>query len=159
MRIRVEPKELFMYSVFLAFNPDRPDSEDEAVKAYLDQHELIPKMQGKDTVDGQEYDVMYFGGCYLGRHLEVVGDMQRMAVEKDMLDTEIERLLKNPIYPAIRDAAEKAAGPQWQELIADLVKEFHQDSSFGADEDGYLKVTLEQDAIEKKFMEIVGDRV
>ena len=159
MRIRVEPKEFFMYSVFLAFNPELPDPEDEAVKSYLQEQELIPKMEGKDTVDGQEYDVMYFGGCYLGRHLEVVGDMQRTAVEKEMLATEIERLLRTPTSPAICRTAEKTAELQWKALIADLAKEFHQESSFGADEEGYLKVTLEQDAIEKKFLEITGDRV
>ena len=81
MRIKVEPKDFFMYSVFLAFQKDEAEAEDEAVKAYIEEHELIPKMQGTDTVDGEELDVMYFGGCYLGRHLGAIEDMQRTAVE------------------------------------------------------------------------------
>src|SRR5947207_2866211 len=81
MRIKIEPKEFFMYAVFLAFSKEHPDPEDEAIKAYLDAHELIPKAQGTDKVADQECDVMYFGGCYLGKHLEVICDMQRQAVE------------------------------------------------------------------------------
>ena len=66
MRIRVEPKEFFMYSVFLSFNVENPDSEDEAVRSYLDEHDLEPKMRGTDTLEGQDFEVQYFGGCYLG---------------------------------------------------------------------------------------------
>ena len=69
MRIKIEPKAFFMSAVFLAFSKERPAPEDEAIKAYLDAHELIPKAQGTDRFEDQECDVMYFGGCYLGKHL------------------------------------------------------------------------------------------
>ncbi len=62
MRIKIEPKEFFMYAVFLAFSKERPAPEDEAIKAYLDAHELIPKAQGTDRFEDKEFDVMYFGG-------------------------------------------------------------------------------------------------
>jgi hypothetical protein len=52
MRIKIEPKEFFMYAVFLAFSKERPAPEDEAIKAYLDAHELIPKAQGTDRIAG-----------------------------------------------------------------------------------------------------------
>src|SRR5229473_1874002 len=123
MRIKIEPKEFFMYAVFLAFSKERPAPEDEAIKAYLDAHELIPKAQGTDRFEDQEFAVMYFGGCYLGKHLEVIRDMQRQA------------------------------------LIATLVQEFHQDTSFGPNEAGYLKVTLEPAIIEQKFLALVGPGV
>ena len=159
MRIRVEPKEFFMYAVFLAFNQEHPDREDAAVKAYLEEHELEPKAMGKDRLDDQEYDVMYFGGCYIGKHLQVVGDMQRKAVEQEMLTTEIERTLKEATDPATRGAAVNTTENQLKEVIASLVQELHQESSFGADDEGYLKVTLEPALIQQKFMELVGDRV
>ena len=57
MRIKIEPKEFFMYSVFLAFSKEQPDPEDEAIKAYLDTHELIPKAQGTDKFADQESDL------------------------------------------------------------------------------------------------------
>ena len=159
MRIKVEPKEFFMYSVFLAFDGAKPDLEDEAVKAYLDQHELIAKAQGKQNWDGQEFDVMYFGGCYLGRHLKVVEDIQRGAIEQEMLAEEISRAVEGATDPATRSAAANIPEPRLREVISSLVQEFHQESSFGEDEEGYLKVTLEPALIERKFVEKVGETV
>ena len=159
MRIKIEPKEFFMYAVFLAFSKEHPDPEDEAIKAYLDAHELIPKAQGTDRFEDQEFDVMYFGGCYLGKHLEVISDMQRQAVEHQMLTGEIERILQETTAPKTRRMAEKTPEPQMQALIANLAQEFHQDASFGANEAGYLKVTLEPAVIEQRFLELVGHGV
>ena len=120
---------------------------------------MIPKLQGKDTIDGQESDVMYFGGCYLGKHLKVIEDMQQDAVKRDMLATEIERTLSESTDPATRAAADGTSEPQLKELIASLAQELHQESSFGADEEGYLKVTLESDYIRQKFKEMAEGRV
>ena len=159
MRIKIEPKEFFMYAVFLAFSKERPAPEDEAIKAYLDAHELIPKAQGADRFEDQEFDVMYFGGCYLGKHLDVIGDMQRQAVEHQLLTVAIERILQDTTAPEMRRVAEKTPEPQMQALIATLVQEFHQDTSFGANEAGYLKVTLEPAVIQQRFLELVGKRV
>jgi len=36
MRIRVEPKDFFMYSVFLGLNQDCPEPEDEGVSVTLE---------------------------------------------------------------------------------------------------------------------------
>ncbi len=159
MRIKIEPKAFFMYSVFLAFRKERPDPEDDAIKAYLDEHELIPKVQGTDQIDGQECEVLYFGGCYLGKHLQVVEDMQRQAVEQDLLRMEIEQVLQEPTEPGTRRVAEKTPEPELHALIADLVQEFHHDSSFEADEEGYLKVSLDPAAIQQRFLARVGHRV
>ena len=156
MRIRVEPKDIFMYSVFLAFCTESSETEDEAVKAYLATHELIPKRQGKDTVDGQQFDVMYFGGCYLGKHLRVVEDMQRKAVEQEVLSAEIERTLREAEDPATRRAAHDTPEPRWKDLIATLAEEFNQGSAFSADEEGRLKVTLEPALVQQKFIEMAG---
>jgi hypothetical protein len=156
MRIKIEPKEFFMYSVFLAFSKEHPDPEDAAIKAYLDAHELIPKAQGTDKVADQECDVMYFGGCYLGKHLEVIRDMQRQAVEHQLLTVDIERILQETTVPATRRVADQTPEPQMKALIATLVQECHQDASFGANEAGYLKVILEPAVIEQRFLELVG---
>ena len=148
-----------MYAVFLAFSKEHPDPEDEAIKAYLDTHELIPKAQGTDTFADQEFDVMYFGGCYLGKHLEVISDIQRQAVEHQMLTVEIERILQATTAPETRRVAEKTPEPQLKALIAHLAQEFHQDASFGANEAGYLKVILEPAVIEQRLLALVGHGV
>jgi hypothetical protein len=36
-----------------------------------------------------------------------------------------------------------------------MAQEFHQDASFGANEAGYLEVTLEPAVIEQRFLELV----
>ena len=148
-----------MYAVFLAFSKEHPDPEDEAIKAYLDAHELIPKAQGTDRFEDQEFDVLYFGGCYLGKHLDVISDMQRQAVEHELLTVEIERILQETTAPETRRVADQIPAPQMQALIANLIQAFHQDTSFGANEAGYLKVTLEPAVIEQRFLELVGKGV
>ena len=145
-----------MYSVFLAFSKEHPNPEDEAIKAYLDAHELIPKAQGTDRFEDQEFDVMYFGGCYLGKHLDVISDMQRQAVEHQLLTVAIERILQETTAPETRRVAEKTPEPQMQALVANLAQEFHQDASFGANEAGYLQVILEPAIIEQRFLALVG---
>jgi hypothetical protein len=159
MRIKIEPKEFFMYAVFLAFSKEHPDPEDAAIKAYLDAHELIPKAQGTDRFEDQEFEVMYFGGCYLGTHLDDIRNMQRQAVEHQLLTVDIERILQATTAPETRRVADQIPAPQLQALIANLVQEFHQDTSFGANEAGYLRVTLEPTVIEQRFLELVGNSV
>ena len=159
MRIKIEPKAFFMYAVFLAFSTEHPHPEDEAIKAYLDAHALIPKAQGTDTFEDQDFAVMYFGGCYLGKHLEVIRDMQRQAVEHQLLTVDIERILQATTAPATRRVADQTPEPQMQALIAHLAQEFHQDASFGANEAGYLKVILEPAIIEQRFLALVGHGV
>ena len=156
MRIKIEPKEFFMYAVFLAFSKERPAPEDDAIKAYLDAHELIPKAQGTDRFEDQDFEVLYFGGCYLGTHLDVIRDMQRQAVEHELLTVAIERILQETTAPETRRMAEKTPEPQLKALIATLAQEFHQDASFGANEAGYLQVILEPAVIEQRFLELVG---
>ena len=145
-----------MSAVFLAFSTEHPDPEDEAIKAYLNAHELIPKAQGTDKLEDQDFEVMYFGGCYLGTHLDVISDMQRQAVEHQLLTVDIARILQATTAPETRRVADQMPAPQMQGLIATLVQEFHQDTSFGANEEGYLQVTLEPTVIQRKFLELVG---
>ena len=158
MRVRIEPKEFFMYAVFLAFEEESPDPEDEAVKVYLEEHELIPKSQGTHTLDGQDFDVMHFGGCYLGRHLQVIDDMQRKAVEQEILADEIERRLNESWDIEARLFLEDVTETLFKELVGDLAQEFNRESSFGRDEEGYLKATLESALIVERFKELVGSR-
>jgi hypothetical protein len=85
--------------------------------------------------------------------------MQRQAVEHQLLTVDIERILQDTTAPETRRVAEKTPEPQMQALIAHLVQEFHQDASFGANEAGYLKVTLEPAVIEQRFLALVGKSV
>ena len=99
---------------------------------------------------------MYFGGCYLGRHLQVLGGMQRKAVEQEILGDEIERSLRESADIEALGISENVTETQFKELIGDLAQEFNRESSFGRDEEGYLKVTLESVLIVERFKELVG---
>ena len=101
-----------MSAVFLAFSTEHPDPEDEAIKAYLNAHELIPKAQGTDKLEDQDFEVMYFGGCYLGTHLDVISAMQRQAVEHQLLTVDIERILQATIAPETRRVVDQMSVSQ-----------------------------------------------
>ena len=141
-----------MYAVFLYFHQERPDPEDAPVKAYLEANELVPKLQGTDKKEDGEFDVMYFGGCYLGKHLKTIEDMQRGVVEEEMLTQEIKRALHETGEYGTKGAREVPP----TELVERLVQELHQESSFGTDDQGYLKVTLGPGVIRQRLTEMAG---
>ena len=91
MFIKVEPAGFFMYTVQLIFDPASPDSEDQEVRDYLTDHELEPRYQYEIEEGGRPCEVLQFGGCYLGRHLQTVGQIQRHAVEVELLTAEVEK--------------------------------------------------------------------
>ena len=145
-----------MYAVSLAFSADHPDPEDDAVKSHLAEYQLEPKRQWKENWEGQDFNVISFGGCYLGGHLEAIGELQRAAVEREMLGAEIGRILKHPEDTAAQETADRTPASLLNELITVLIDEFHSESSFGSDDQGYLKVTLDSVAVEQKFIDLAA---
>ena len=142
MFINVEPAEFFMYRVKLIFDLEQPDSEDQQVRDYMTEHELEPRYLYNQELDERQCEVMQFGGCYLGRHLDNIGKIQRNAVEVELLTAEIEAHLN-------ASATEDPPLPeeQRQDTIANLVEEFHQDSAFETAENGDLMVVLDGEAV------------
>jgi hypothetical protein len=155
MIIRVEPKDFFMSTIFLIFIRDQPDSEDEEVKRYLAERALEPKRTIDTVYQERDCLVWQFGGCYLGRHLETITDIQKKYLEEEMLADEIPRLLKEGADVGVQQAAEQLPDARLQELVGTLVKEFHQESSFGPDADGNVRVMLEPDAVQGRFRELL----
>ncbi len=141
MFIKVEPADFFMFRVIMTFDLEYPDSEDQDVRDYLTEHELEPRYLNKGEFDDRQCEFMQFGGCYLGRHLESISQIQRAAVEIELLTAEIRVHLN--ISP---DAATPIAEDQ-QTAIAQLVTDFHQDSSFQTNENGELIVVLDGDEV------------
>ena len=85
MFIKIEPAGFFMHTVKLIFDLDNPDSEDVEVRDYLAKHELEPRYRWDDKLDDDKAEVIQFGGCYLGNHLQGIGQIQRKAVEVELL--------------------------------------------------------------------------
>jgi hypothetical protein len=155
MIIRVEPKDFFMSTIFLIFIRDQPDPEDEEVKRYLAERALEPKRTIDTVYQERDCLVWQYGGCYLGRHLETIADIQKKYLEEEMLADEIPRLLKEGVDAVVQEAAEQLPDARLQELVGTLVKEFHQQSSFGPDADGNVRVTLEPAAVQGRFRELL----
>ena len=142
MFIKVEPTDFFMYRVKLIYNLDKPDSEDQEVRDYLAEYELIPKVQSTGEFEGKQSEMMVFGGCYLGRHLNHIGQLQRHAVEVELLTEEIQRHLNSTSQADLELKEEER-----QEAVAELVQTFHQESSFQTNEKGEVEAVLDKQAV------------
>ena len=156
MIVQTEPKDFFMFTVHFIFNREHPDAEDESVKAYLEEKLLYPKRTNKIEYQGWPADVWSFGGCYLGRHLGAIGEMQRKTVERELVTAQVERLVRREPQEEMLSITSGMAELDLQGLVDGLVEEFHQDSSFGLDDQGQLMLTLEDSVVEARFKELVG---
>jgi hypothetical protein len=85
---------------------------------------------------------MQFGGCYLGKHLDRIAQIQRRTVEVELLTATIEQHLKVPMTGGV-----SLSDDQRQATVPHLVREFHQDSSFKTGENGELIAALESEVV------------
>ena len=65
--ITVSPGE---QRVLLMFDPDGRTADDERIQSYLDSNGLEPRRVYRETRDESEYEVHYFGYCYIESHLD-----------------------------------------------------------------------------------------
>ena len=72
MWIDAEPGTFPMMRYLLCFEAGDPAPEDRRVRAYLDQHGLRPKRTWQETPQGIPCQVLQFGQCYLGPHLQTI---------------------------------------------------------------------------------------
>ena len=151
MFIKVEPVDFSMYRVILIFDLESQDSEDQQVRDYLAEHDLEPRYQSTGELDDRQCEFLQFGGCYLGRHLEGIGQIQRSAVEVELLTTEIEGHLDASAGEAVHLPEERR-----QETVAELVRDFQKESSFQTGENGELIAVLDGGAVREAARLLVG---
>ena len=142
MFIKIEPAGFFMHTVKLIFDLDNPDSEDVEVRDYLAKHELEPRYRWDDKLEDDKAEVIQFGGCYLGNHLQDIGQIQRKAVEIELL---IEAL--TPYVEEVLKEVESGLVSDGKFITDQLVKIFHDESYFGSNESGELTVSLPVDVV------------
>ena len=70
--ITVSPGE---QRVLLMFDPEARSADDQQVQSYLDSNGLEPKRIYRETRDESEYEVQYFGYCYIESHLDSLTDL------------------------------------------------------------------------------------
>ena len=149
MLIKVEPAGFFMYSVQMIFDLTNPDAEDGPVRDYLTDHQLEPRYQSTGEYEGRPCEVMQFGGCYLGRHLQSVGQLQRQAVEAELLTAELESCLAalSPELTAAAAPGRELPEQRRREIAAALTPTFHRAESFQPNEQGELAIVLDRDEV------------
>ena len=86
--------------------------------------------------------MIQFGGFYLGNHLQDIGQIQRKAVEIELL---IEAL--TPYVEEVLKEVESGQVSDGKFIIDQLVKIFHDESYFGSNESGELTVSLPVDVV------------
>ena len=142
MYITVEPAGLMMHTVKLVFDPSDPAPEDRPVRDYLAEHELEPRYHWFaeiEGLEGRQCEIMQFGGCYLGRNLQNIGQLQRRAVETELLTAEIERHIAAGSLPALASAA----AAERRRVIAAMLDEFRREENFSLDDANELRATLD----------------
>lgn len=165
MLIKVEPAGFFMHSVQMIFDLTNPDAEDGPVRDYLADHQLEPRHQYTGEYEGRQCEVMQFGGCYLGRHLQSVGQLQRQAVEAELLTAELESCLAalapelTAAAPGLDATALELELPEQRrrEIAAALTPTFHRAESFQPNEQGELAIVLDRDEVRAAAQQWLGE--
>ena len=154
MIVRVEPKDWNMFSVAMLFNQEHPDPEDQAVDDYLADHGLVPKRKSETRLEGVDWLVMSFGGCYLGRHLNYISEIQRQAVEREALAAEVAEVLRDTSNDAVRGQFLSLDDAQVQAALMRLVDKLHPQAAFEADAEGLCKATVDAADVRSGFSKI-----
>lgn len=150
MFIKVEPAEFFMYRVILVFDLEAPNSEDREVRDYMTEWELEPKYQRTGDFEGSNSEIMQFGGCYLGRHLGRISEIQRSHVEREIITAEIARLLDESDEPVVIPETSR------EETLQQLAQTFHQPEAFQPNGEGLLEAVLDAPAVRQAARELLA---
>ena len=87
---------------------------------------------------GEKFEVWTYGGCYLGRHMNALADIQRGVVEKELLAEAIPELLTSgPDTQAVALVATKSASDMTS-IVHALTEMLHTPDNFGIDANGEL---------------------
>lgn len=142
MLMELTPKDWFMMRVGLIFQKGDPDPEDAWVRSYLQEHQLVPRLQTEEERDGVTCEVLYFGQCYLGSHLHPLQQLYQSGIERSL------------IMQKLRDSRRLQGGDalHWpvelndnafESVLPTLAEALHECVSFEIDNEGYLALTLD----------------
>jgi hypothetical protein len=147
MIIQTEPADLLMVRYKLYFNQLHPDPEDAWVRTYLQEHGLEPRRQLEERHDDVPYTVLHFGQCYLGRHVEALGQLYQRGIEHSALAQHLQQLLGTIDDAGLQGRiAPLDAAAQWA-LATELAVQLHAAAHFEVTTEGHLQVTVDPAAV------------
>ena len=150
MIIKVEPADFFMYNVVMISNLETPDPEDREIHDYLESQELEPRYQSEGDFEGRHSESIQFGGCYLGRHLGEINQIQQRYVEEELVEYEINRHLGESDNPV------DLPDDQREDAIAELMKSFNNEGAFKEMDDGKFSVALDGEAVREAARTLIA---
>ena len=157
MIIRIEPKDWNMHTVIMFFKEEEPHPEDADIRRYLEERHLEPRRQYNTELEGEKFEVLTYGGCYLGRHMNALADIQRGVVEKELLAEAIpELLVSGPDTDAAALAATKSAS-DLTTIVEALTEALHTPDNFGIDANGELQTTVSAEDVQAQFLTLTTD--
>ena len=157
MIIRIEPKDWNMHTVLMFFKQEEPHPEDADIRRYLEERHLEPRRQYDTELAGEKFEVLTYGGCYLGRHMNALADIQRAVVEKELLVEAIPELLASgPDAKASSLAATKSASDMTA-IVDALTATLHTPDNFGIDANGELQTTVSAEDVQAQFLTLTND--
>ncbi|MSP79135.1 MAG: hypothetical protein EXR67_06240 [Dehalococcoidia bacterium] len=75
MKVEYVVTGLTMARYSFYFSEEHPHSNDQIIRAYLEDNQLVPKRIIRLLRDGERIQVLQYGQCYLGYHLLALCDM------------------------------------------------------------------------------------
>ena len=152
MIIRVEPKDWNMHSVIMFFKEEEPHPEDADIRRYLEERHLEPRREYNTELEGEKFEVLTYGGCYLGRHMTALADIQRAVVERELLAEAIPALLADGPDSEARARAATKTDAEMTALVEALTEALHTPDNFGIDVNGELQTTVSAEDVQAHFI-------
>ena len=157
MIIRIEPKDWNMHSVIMFFKQEEPHPEDADIRRYLEERHLEPRRRYDTELEGEKFEVWTYGGCYLGRHMNALADIQRAVVERELLGEAIPALLASgPDANAAALAAAKTDADM-SAIVDALTDALHTPDNFHIDDTGNLETTVSAETVQAQFLTLTTD--
>ena len=153
MIVNIEPKDWNMHSVTMFFNREKPETEDAAIRRYLDDNRLEARRQYETVLDGETFEVLTFGGCYLGRHTSALAEIQR----RELLIAALPALLAEGPDAEARAQAATMSDQGMREVAAALADALCASVNFGISKDGELQADLDAADVQARFLALAAD--
>jgi hypothetical protein len=157
MIIRVEPKDWNMHTVLMFFKQEEPHPEDVDIRRYLEERHLEPRRKHDTELEGEKFEVLTYGGCYLGRHMNALADIQRAVVERELLAEAIPALLAGGPDAETAALATTKTVSEMTTIVDALTDALHTPDNFGIDANGELQTTISAEDVQAHFITLTAD--